>query len=164
MRSRAGKPVSTADKSEARLAVIFLGLGSNLGDRQQNIVRAIEELKAAGIEIEKVSALMETDPVGGPPQDKYLNAVLKASTIFLPKELLREIQTIEKKLGRIRNTINGPRPIDVDILLYDRLEMQSPELTIPHPRMFDRDFVMVPLKQIEPAYREEFLYENNSNR
>jgi 2-amino-4-hydroxy-6-hydroxymethyldihydropteridine diphosphokinase len=130
------------------LATIFLGLGSNLGDRAKNLKRAVEELSREGITVSKISRTIETEPVGGPPQGKYLNAVLKATTTKPPQVLLTSLKSIEKRLGRKRTVRNGPRPIDIDILLYDDLKMKTPLLTIPHPRMFERDFVLKPLAEL----------------
>lgn len=138
------------------MPTVYLGLGSNLGDRQQNIAQAICELEKAGLQIIKLSTLIETDPVGGPAQGKFLNAVLKAKTLFAPHDLLNHIHAIEKTLGRVRTVKNGPRTIDIDILLYDRLRIESPELSIPHPRMKERDFVLTPLREIEPKFENLF--------
>ena len=132
------------------MSTVYLGVGTNLGNREENIERAIEELKQIGLTIEKRSTVIETDPVGGPPQGKFLNAVIKATTTLPPNTLLTQLKSIEKKLGRVKIIVNGPRIIDIDILLYDSLHMQTPRLTIPHPKMLDRDFVMMPLKEIEP--------------
>jgi len=130
------------------MSMIYLALGSNLGDRAGFIQRAIEELKEGGLRILKVSTVIETDPVGGPAQDKYLNAVLKVSTDYSPQELQLLTQSIEKKLGRVKKIRNGPRVIDIDILLYDDIKLVTSKLLIPHPRMFERSFVMGPLKEI----------------
>ena len=137
------------------MAVVYLGLGSNLGDRRKNIQQAIEELKQSGFAVEKISTVIETDPVGGPPQGKFLNAVLKGQTELPPEELLQKMQSIEKKLGRVKTIANGPRIIDVDILLYDQIAVHTPTLIIPHPRMLTRDFVMNPLKEIAPQLIKE---------
>ena len=137
------------------MAVVYLGLGSNLGDRRKNIQQAIEELKLNGFVVEKVSTIIETDPVGGPSQEKYLNAVIKGQTELPPEELLSITQSIEKKLGRVKTVVDGPRTIDIDILLYDRIAVESSTLTIPHPRMRSRAFVMNPLKEIAPDLIKE---------
>lgn len=143
------------------MATVYLGLGSNLGSRESNIRRAIDELKSIGLQIEKRSSLIETEPVGGPPQGKFLNAVIKTKTQLPPQQLLTQLQSIEKKLGRVKTIINSPRVIDIDILLYDRLKMTTPRLTVPHPRMLHRDFVIRPLKEIEPALTEDLTHANN---
>jgi len=141
--------------------VIYLGLGSNLGDRQKNIREAVSFLQKNAVAIEKISTIIETKPIGGPPQDKYLNAVIKCQTDLSPIQLLTVIQKIEKNLGRQRAIVNGPRTIDIDILLYGRLRISSAQLLIPHPRMSSRDFVMLPLKEIDPKLAEEIMSENH---
>ena len=137
------------------MAVVYLGLGSNLGNREDNLARAVKELKNYAIEVESLSSIIESDPVGGPVQGKFLNAVLKVNTGLLPIALLKACQSIEQRMGRIKTEINGPRLIDIDVLLYNRLQVKSPELTIPHPRMLQRDFVMRPLKEINPSLAKE---------
>jgi 2-amino-4-hydroxy-6-hydroxymethyldihydropteridine diphosphokinase len=133
------------------MAIVYLALGSNLGDRLEYINKAVEGLEACGMKVLKFSTVIETDPVGGVPQDKYLNAVLKASTHFSPEELHVITRGIERKLGRIEKNTGGPRVIDIDILLYDDIKLITPSLLIPHPRMFERSFVMQPLEEIDPA-------------
>ncbi len=140
------------------MAIVYLGLGSNLGDREKNLRQALVELEAAGIALEKFSTFIETEPVGGPPQGKFLNAALKARTTLTPEALLQQIKEIEKKMGRTDTGRCGPRPIDIDILLYDRLSLATPQLTIPHPRMHERAFVLAPLKEIDPSVVEEILH------
>ncbi|MBI3602481.1 MAG: 2-amino-4-hydroxy-6-hydroxymethyldihydropteridine diphosphokinase [Candidatus Omnitrophica bacterium] len=132
------------------MATVYLALGSNLGDRRRYLQRAIEELKSNGVVVRKVSTIIETFPVGGPPQDKYLNAVLKAYTFLSPEELYVTTRSIEHKLGRVREIKNGPRVIDIDILLYGDLKLVSRRLVIPHPYMIEREFVMKPLEEIDP--------------
>jgi len=127
-----------------------------LGDRQKNIEQAINELANAGVKILKVSSIIETEPVGGPAQGKFLNAALKAQTVLSPQDLLKTIHQIETALGRVRTVKDGPRTIDIDILLYGNLQMDTPELTIPHPRMRERAFVMQPLFEIEPGIEKIF--------
>ena len=133
------------------MSIVYLALGSNLGDRLQYIHQAIEELEACGLKVLKLSTVIETDPIGGPPQGKYFNAVLKADTLHSPEELHVITQAIERKLGRVKKTINGPRVIDIDILLYDDIKLITPQLLIPHPRCLERPFVMQPLEEIDPA-------------
>lgn len=132
------------------MAVVFLGLGSNLGNREANIDSALAYLQGSQISIDRVSSIIETDPVGGPPQPKFLNAVARARTDLEPQELLRTVLSIEHKLGRIRGEKNGPRTIDIDILLYNNAVIKTPSLTVPHPRMMERTFVMGPLKELDP--------------
>jgi 2-amino-4-hydroxy-6-hydroxymethyldihydropteridine diphosphokinase len=133
------------------MPIIYLALGSNLGDRLEYIQKAIVELEECGVKVLKTSSVIETDPVGGPSQGKYLNAVLKANTIHSPEELHGITQAIERKLGRVKKFFNGPRVIDIDILLYDDIKLITPGLLIPHPRMLERSFVMQPLEEIDPA-------------
>lgn len=130
--------------------IVYLALGSNMGDRLAYMRKAVIHLKQTGINILKTSSVIETDPVGGPPQGKFLNAALRAETTLSPADLLAHLKSIEKKLGREQTEKNGPRPIDIDILLYDNISIKNPTLTIPHPRMFEREFVMRPLLEIEP--------------
>jgi len=132
------------------MSIAYLALGSNLGDRMMYIRRAIQELKDQGVEVLKVSSMIETDPVGGPAQSKYINGAIKIRTSLSPEALLGVINQIEHRLGRIRDIVNGPRVIDIDILLYDEIKLVSRRLMIPHPRMYERDFVMKPLKDIQP--------------
>ncbi|MDP2654564.1 MAG: 2-amino-4-hydroxy-6-hydroxymethyldihydropteridine diphosphokinase [Candidatus Omnitrophota bacterium] len=139
------------------MATVFLGLGSNLGDRRDNILRAVEELKAQGIALDALSTIIETDPVGGPLQGKFLNAVARTSTTLSPQEVLKAIHSVEKSLGRVRTVRDGPRTIDIDILLYDDLKIQTKKLTVPHPRMQERDFVMKPLGEIAPERAGKIL-------
>ncbi len=138
------------------MAIVFIGIGSNLGNREKNIQEAISLLKQEGITILQTSEIIETAPVGGPPQGKYLNGVLKIKTHFEPLALLKILKNIEKHLGRKKSVPNAPRPIDLDILLYDDLKIQTPELIIPHPRMHERDFVLRPLRQLLPKNHQIF--------
>lgn len=132
------------------MSIVYLALGSNLGDRLQFIQKALEELKDCGLKVTAVSNVIESDPIGGIPQGRYLNAVLKADCPHSPEELHVMTQAIEQKLGRVKKEINGPRVIDIDILLFDEIKLTTPRLLIPHPRMLERDFVMTPLKEIAP--------------
>ncbi|OGX38538.1 MAG: 2-amino-4-hydroxy-6-hydroxymethyldihydropteridine diphosphokinase [Omnitrophica WOR_2 bacterium RIFCSPHIGHO2_02_FULL_52_10] len=141
------------------MAIIFLGLGSNLGDRKKNIARAVDLLSAKGISVLRCSTLIETDPVGGPPgQGRFLNGVLKAETDLSPEELLQCLKEIERQLGRTKTVRNGPRIIDLDILLYDNLTLNTPGLALPHPRMLERSFVMAPLSEIDPRTAENISH------
>lgn len=127
---------------------VFLGIGTNIGRRQANIKKALTLLRQEGIGIEKVSKIIETDPIGGPPQPKYLNAVVSVNTCLSPRQLLKKIKKIENDMGRIKTARLGPRIIDLDILLYSNLVLESKDLTIPHPRMWERDFVLGPLSSL----------------
>ncbi len=130
------------------MAIVYLGIGSNMGQRRRFIDQALSLLAEEGVEVLLRSSLIETDPVGGPPQERFLNGVVKARTDWPPEELLRRLKAVEQRLGRKPTVRNGPRPIDLDILLYDNLIVRLPHLTIPHPRMHERAFVLKPLQEI----------------
>jgi 2-amino-4-hydroxy-6-hydroxymethyldihydropteridine diphosphokinase len=131
---------------------VYLGIGSNLGNRRKNIQQAILLLKREGIKVNKVSRMIETKPEGGPARQRnFLNGALEAETDFSALKLLRKIKSIEKKLGRLPSVKNGPRTIDLDILLYGNEKISQADLEIPHPRMWKRKFVGKPLKEIAPA-------------
>ena len=133
------------------MARAFLGLGSNLGDKEANIRESLERLSHhPGVRVEKVSSLYETAPVGFTDQPDFLNAAAEIETNLEPMDLLCITSDIEKKMGRVRNFRWGPRVIDIDVLLYDDVLLDTPELVIPHPRMYERAFVMVPLAEIAP--------------
>ena len=136
------------------MAVVYLGLGSNLGDRLKNIQDALKLLSDI-VTVERISTIRETEPVGGPPQGKYLNAVVKITTSLSAHQLLSLTQTIEQKLGRIRTVANAPRTIDIDILTYDKEHIDDAQLTIPHPRMLVRDFVMKPLSELDQEFARQ---------
>ena len=138
---------------------IFLGLGSNLGQREDNLRQAIKLLEKNGVSVRKSSTFIETDPVGGPPaQGKYINAVIEVRTGLDPYALLDLCKRIEKQMGRAMTVINGPRLIDIDILLYKDHVAETETLRIPHPRMFERDFVLKPLREIAPQISQESFY------
>ena len=134
-------------------AIAYLALGSNLGDRQDNIGRAIARLDAVpGVRVLRRSSLYETAPVGGPAeQGSYLNAVVEVTSTLGPDDLFASLQGIETDLGRVRTVKDGPRTIDLDILLYGDLVIDSLRLTIPHPRLHERLFVLEPLDEIAPG-------------
>jgi 2-amino-4-hydroxy-6-hydroxymethyldihydropteridine pyrophosphokinase len=141
----------------------FIGVGSNLEDRVNNIQNAIKLLKKEKIRILKQSTFIETKPVGGPKQGKFLNGVLEIETKLEPIKLLKTLKAIEKKLGRKRTVKNGPRIIDLDILLYEDKIIKSAKLTIPHPRMHERNFVIKPLKEIAPEIAKLMRLKNANN-
>ena len=135
---------------------VFIGIGSNLGDREKNIKKALEYLeKNPHIKIEKISSIIETEPWGYTPQPKYLNGVIKIKTDLSPLDLLKFLQEVEERLGRERKIKYGPRTIDLDILLYDDKIINSAQLKIPHPRMWEREFVLKPLLEIEPEIEKK---------
>jgi len=131
------------------MATAYLGLGSNLGDREANIASALKMLGQEA-RILKVSSFYETEPVGYKDQPWFLNCVCSVETELAPQALLRLAKTIEKNLGRKPALRFGPRLIDIDILFYDDLILDSPDLVIPHSRLAERAFVLVPLKEIAP--------------
>jgi 2-amino-4-hydroxy-6-hydroxymethyldihydropteridine diphosphokinase len=133
---------------------VFLSLGSNLGDRVAYLRQAIMTLPG----VVAVSPLYETEPVGGPEeQPEYLNCVIELRTSHAPHELLKIAQRIEADARRVRTVKNGPRTLDVDILLYDDRTVDMPDLVIPHPRMWERNFVLRPLADIAPDLVPEGL-------
>ncbi|OUS69935.1 2-amino-4-hydroxy-6-hydroxymethyldihydropteridine diphosphokinase [Paenibacillus sp. MY03] len=127
----------------------YIALGSNMGDREAHLMRAIGELNnQPGIEVTAVSGIYETDPVGYTDQPAFLNMAVAVKTELAPLELLRTQLRLESALGRIRQERWGPRTIDLDLLLYDNVRMDQEELTLPHPRMMERAFVLVPLHDV----------------
>ncbi len=140
-----------AIRNTLKMVICYIAVGSNLGDRKFYVESAIKKIRILpNTKVKKVSSIIETAQQGGPAQGPYLNAVLEIETGLLPYQLLRELQQIEAGLGRVRVVVNGPRTIDLDILVYGDLCMKEEALCIPHPRMLERDFVMLPLKEIAP--------------
>jgi 2-amino-4-hydroxy-6-hydroxymethyldihydropteridine diphosphokinase len=136
------------------VARAFVGLGSNLGDREGLLRSALAELRStAGIEVRAVSTLRETDPVGYLDQPPFLNGAAELETILGPRELLAVLLDIELRLGRDRASGPrlGPRTVDLDLLLYDDLVLAEPGLELPHPRMHERSFVLEPLAELDPG-------------
>ncbi len=127
----------------------FLGLGSNLGEREDNLYRALT-LLSKNAELQKISSIYETEPVGYEEQPWFLNLVCRIGTALPPRELLRLAKEIEGWMGRIVSFVNAPRPMDIDILLYGDMVMETKDLTVPHPRLKDRAFVLIPLAEIAP--------------
>ena len=134
------------------MAVVgFLGLGSNLGDRLANLQAAVDALQAEpGLRVAASSRVWETTPVGGAPQPDYLNAVVRIETDLSARDLLDVARRVESRLGRIRKERWGARTIDVDVLLFDEEQIDEPDLVVPHPRMTERAFVLLPLLELEP--------------
>ena len=132
------------------MVTCYLGIGSNLGDRLKTIKSAVKKINTLkDTKVIKLSKIIETHPVGGPVgQPKFLNAALKISTVLPPRILLKELKNIEKNLGRKKSVRFGPRTIDLDILFYGNEIINSSNLKIPHPRIFERDFVIKPLLEI----------------
>ncbi|PFA16824.1 MULTISPECIES: 2-amino-4-hydroxy-6-hydroxymethyldihydropteridine diphosphokinase [Bacillus cereus group] len=135
--------------------VVYVALGSNIGDRYTYLSQAIELLnKNPHIRVEDISSVYETDPVGYTDQNRFLNLVIKISTNLLPQELLVVTQKVEVGLGRKREIRWGPRTVDLDILLYNQENIESENLIVPHPRMFERAFVIVPLLEINQDIKQ----------
>ena len=135
------------------MATLYLSLGTNLGDRPNNLKSALELIAFQVGTVKAESDVIETDPWGFESANRFLNMVVKVETNLQPLEALHITQDIERKLGRSQKSVNGQyhdRIIDIDLLMYDNITMSTPELTLPHPRMYQRDFVMKPLSQIAP--------------
>jgi 2-amino-4-hydroxy-6-hydroxymethyldihydropteridine diphosphokinase len=137
-------------KNLAEMHRVYLGLGSNLGERAENLQSGLAELAAAGVKICRTSAIYQTKPWGGVEQPDFYNQVAAVETEFAPEELLRLVKGIEVKVGRRPTVFWGPRVLDIDILLYDELTFCSESLTIPHREMKNRAFVLAPLLEIAP--------------
>ena len=134
------------------MTTAYVGVGSNVGDRVAFCRRAVDELSAApDVDVTAASSLYETSPLGGPPQRSFINLVVKLETSLGARELLETTQAIENKLGREPSDIHwGPRVVDLDILTFGDEKVSEPDLEIPHPRMTQRRFVLVPLLEIDP--------------
>lgn len=132
--------------------IAYIALGANLGDRAANIASAVERLRVVrGIRVRTISSLLENPAVGGPPDaPPFLNGVAELETILSPRELLQTLLEVERDLGRQRHRKWDPRTIDLDLLLYGDQIIDEPELTVPHPRMHERQFVLIPLAEIAP--------------
>ena len=128
----------------------FLSLGSNLGDKAENLKRAREKLILKGLQVQKSSLLYHTEPVDYEDQDWFFNQILQVGTLVGPEQLLDFCSEVESELGRERQIPRGPRLIDIDVLLYDRIIVNSLKVQIPHPRMHLRRFVLEPLASISP--------------
>ena len=137
---------------------MYLGLGSNLGDRQANLLKAVELISERVGQVVRQSTLIETEPWGFESEHQFLNGVILVDTTLTPRQLLKATQKIERELGKKRahatkrshdSSLYKDRPVDIDILLYDDLTVDEPDLKIPHPLMRERDFVMKPLAEIQ---------------
>jgi 2-amino-4-hydroxy-6-hydroxymethyldihydropteridine diphosphokinase len=133
-------------------SIAIIGLGSNLGDRRATLDGAIAALAVTpGVGVRRVSSYHETDPVGGPPgQGRYLNAAAVLQTTLDPLGLLRALEAIEARFGRVRTVRWGERTLDLDLLLFGDRIIQTPELTVPHPRLAERRFVLEPMAEVAP--------------
>lgn len=146
------------------MKTIYLSLGSNVGDRAANMARAIESLASAGVRVTRQSSLYETEPVDVRGGGWFLNCVVEAETDLMPKQLMHALLEIERSLGRRRplaaqvtQGLKEPRTIDIDILLFGSSIVHMPDLEIPHPRMAERRFVLVPFAEIAPSTRHPVL-------
>jgi 2-amino-4-hydroxy-6-hydroxymethyldihydropteridine diphosphokinase len=139
------------------LNTIYLSLGANIGHRERNIWLAIEALASRGVRVTRRSSLYETEPVGMKSKDWFLNSVVEAETDLAPEELMRVLLELERALGRERRLLHGPRIIDIDILLFGSSVVHAPDLEIPHPRMVERRFVLVPFAEIAPDVQHPVL-------
>jgi 2-amino-4-hydroxy-6-hydroxymethyldihydropteridine diphosphokinase len=153
------REMAMAETSAERLAtptrkkIVYLSLGSNLGKPQENLRVAIERLKSAGIDALRVSSFYRTEPVEYRQQPWFVNCVVEAATEKMPMQLLKATQALEREMGRKRVAPKGPRIIDIDILLYGNVIMRTETLTIPHPALSGRRFVLVPLRELAPDVR-----------
>jgi 2-amino-4-hydroxy-6-hydroxymethyldihydropteridine diphosphokinase len=141
----------------AQAKIIYLSLGSNVGDRAAHISRAVEALAAAGVRVARQSSLYSTEPMDLHAQSWFLNCVLEAETDLMPRQLLHVLRGVERSLGRKKLVRRGPRPIDIDLLLYGASVVRAAELEVPHPRMAERRFVLVPLVELAPMLRHPTL-------
>ena len=135
------------------MITVYIALGSNLGEREENLRTALLHFPDVGIRIKRVSSVYETEPVDFLEQDWFLNAVLEAQTELDGLDLLRALRLIESQMGSRKAFPKGPRLMDLDILLYGSETIDTPELQVPHPRMLERKFVLVPLAEIAPTLR-----------
>ena len=139
------------------MTTVYIGIGSNLGDREDNCLKAIELMRERGINVTKQSSPYETEPWGLTGQPKFINMAVEAETSHSPRKLLEVLKEIEKEMGRTEAVRWGPRAIDLDILLYDDLILDEPDLKIPHPLMEEREFVLRPLCEIAPDVRHPVI-------
>ena len=133
------------------MSIVYLGLGSNLGNKEQHITTAVKHLEQRVGKVRRLSSLLKTEPWGFTSPHSFVNAAVSIDTILSPHEVLEATQQIERDMGRERKSMNGEyhdRIIDIDILLYDDMEINEKDLIIPHPLMHQRDFVMIPLREI----------------
>ena len=132
------------------MAIVYIGIGSNIGNRSENCLEAVRLLGQHGVTVRNQSSLIETEPWGVVDQSRFINMAAEVETDAAPEQLLVVLKKIEKEIGRSNSIRWGPRVIDLDILFYDDLILDTVGLTIPHPRLHERDFVLVPLAEIAP--------------
>jgi 2-amino-4-hydroxy-6-hydroxymethyldihydropteridine diphosphokinase len=143
--------------------IVYFGLGSNLGDREETLRLAIEKLQAPDLRLLRVSSIYETEPIGLKEQPWFLNMVAAFESGLPPRALLSRAQQVEQELGRIRTVANGPRTIDVDLLLCGDTIVRSAELDVPHPRYRERRFVLEPLVELDAALKDPVTQERLSD-
>ena len=142
------------------MKTVYLSLGSNVGERDKHLATAIDALGEHGVSVTRQSSIYETEPVDLERQQWFLNCVVEAETELLPRQLLHALREIENAMGRRRLVRRGPRVIDLDILLFGSSTIQAPDLEVPHPRMMERRFVLVPLAEIAPEIRHPTANKN----
>ncbi len=149
-----GPPLPGAPRALVRRpSVAFLGLGTNIGDRLANLQRAVNGLGAVrGVTVEEVSSIYETEPVGGPEQEAFCNCAVRVRSELGPVGLLRAGLRVESRMGRVREVRWGPRLIDIDVLLFEQRIVRLPRVEIPHPRLAERAFALVPLLEVAPGW------------
>jgi 2-amino-4-hydroxy-6-hydroxymethyldihydropteridine diphosphokinase len=139
------------------MSIVYIGIGSNLGDREKNCLRSIDLIEKNGIVIRQKSSLYETIPWGLRDQPLFLNMVIAVETELKPQELLEVLKSVEIEVGREKSSRWGPRAIDLDILLYDDITLNEETLTVPHPYLHERDFVLIPLCEVAPDIKHPVL-------
>jgi len=140
------------------MRLVYIAMGSNVGDRAAMLARAVEEMNRAGLRVLRQSSLYATEPIGGPPQAWFLNAVVEAETDWMPLRVLHALQKIERAMGRRRTVTRGPRTLDLDVLFYGGSVIRSRELEVPHPRLALRRFVLAPLAELAPGLSHPLLH------
>lgn len=152
-------PLGEPDLTAVKPVLAYIGLGANLGDPVRQVMEAVDRLRELPeVEVLKTSRLYRTPPLGPPGQPWYVNAVVQVKTRLTPEELMRQLLYVERQMGRERGERWGPRVIDLDLLLYDGEVISGPELTVPHPEMHRRAFVLVPLAEIAPEAWHPLLH------
>ena len=132
------------------MSIVHIGIGSNIGNRQENCREAVRQLGLRGVKVVKQSSMIETEPWGVADQPRFINMAVEAETDYAPETLFTALKEIEAAMGRTEAVRWGPRVIDLDILFYDDMVLDTPELKIPHPYLHERDFVLIPLAEIAP--------------
>lgn len=151
---RLSAPKARYLEASFKLSGIFLSLGSNVGDCKANLKRALYELEENGIRVLRKSSFYKTEPVDLRDQPDFLNLVCEVETPLEPEELLERCLAIEKEMGRARTGAKGPRNIDIDLLFYGQTQIRTEHLTLPHPALYRRNFVLTPLEEIAPEFRD----------